>query len=151
MGGASIARSVGVVLVALLLIGFIDQTLERTVVNAIGQGAVKDEASYVAVRNRPVVLALTVITHGLASLLTGYVLGKLAGANEVQHAIAAAVLATIAYAFAFVTPNVMLPPVWVRIVVLLITPPALVAGAYVRGQARLIRLENDSNDSREPT
>ena len=143
MGGVSIARSVAVVLVAWLLIAFIDQTLELVLVNAVGQGSVKDEASFLVVRNRPVVLTMTVMTHALASLLSGYLLGKLAGANEVQHAIATAVFATIASAFAFVAPNVMLPPVWVRIAKLAITPPALIAGAYVRGQARLVRAEQE--------
>ena len=137
------ARSVAVVLVALLLIGFIDQTLERTLVTALAQGAISDEASYLAIRNRPMVLMMTLVTHALASVLTGYILAKLAGTNEVQHAIAAAVIATIAYAFAFVTPNLMLPPFWVRAAVLLITPPALIAGAYIRGQARIIRAEGN--------
>lgn len=134
-------RSVLVVVAALLLIGFIDQTLERTLVAALADGPVTDEASYLAVRNRTGVLAMTVVTHALASLLTGYVLGKLAGRHEVRHAVAAAVVATVAYALAFVSPNVLLPPVWVRVAVLAITPPALIAGAYVRGQAREIRAE----------
>ena len=66
---------------------------------------------------------------------------KLAGTNEVQHAIATAVIATIAYAVAFITPNVLLPPFWVRAALLVITPPALIAGAYVRAQARAVREE----------
>ena len=39
---------------------------------------IKDEAAYLAIRNRPGVLAMIVATHALASLLTGYVLAKLA-------------------------------------------------------------------------
>jgi hypothetical protein len=35
----------------------------------------------------------------------------------------------------------MLPPMWVRLAMLAITPPALIGGAYVRGQARMIREE----------
>ena len=135
------ARSVAVVLAALLLIGFIDQTLERTLVGAIAQGAPADTASYLAVRNRPFVLGMTLVTHTFASVLTGYILGKLAGINEVQHAIATAVIATIAYAVSFITPNVLLPPFWVRAALLVITPPALIAGAYVRAQARAMREE----------
>jgi len=137
-----IGRSVAVVVAGLLLLGFIDQTLERTLVLTMAQGVeIKDEAAYLAIRNRPVVLAVTLITHGLASLLTGYVLAKLAGKNEVQHAAATAGLFTVAMIGASAAPNVMLPPIWVRMVMLLITPPALIAGAYVRGQARTIREE----------
>ena len=107
----------------------------------LAQVPIKDEASYLAVRNRPMVLAMTVITHGFASLLTGYVLGKLAGTREVQHAAATAALFTLALIGAAAAPNVMLPPMWVRLAMLAITPPALIGGAYVRGQARMIREE----------
>lgn len=147
MGATGFARSIAVVLAALLLIGFIDQTLERTLVAALAGGQITDEASYLAVRNRPIVLTMTIVTHAMASLLTGYVLGRLAGAYEVQHAIATAVLATIAYVVAFITPNVMLPPFWVRAAVLAVTPPALIAGAYIRGQARAIRAEQEEGSS----
>ena len=146
MGDYRIARSVAVVLVALLMLGFIDQTLERTLVAALARGPLPDQAAYLAVRNRPLVLATTIVTHGLASVLTGYLLGKLAGSYEVRHAIAAAVVATIAYAVGFATANQMLPPVWVRVAILAVTPPALIAGAYVRGQARAIRIEQGKQD-----
>lgn len=141
MGGISIPRSIAVVVLGLLLVGFIDQTLERTLVQTLAQVPIKDEASYLAVRNRPMVLAMTVITHGFASLLTGYVLGKLAGTREVQYAAATAALFTLALIGAAAAPNVMLPPMWVRLAMLAITPPALIGGAYVRGQARMIREE----------
>jgi hypothetical protein len=87
------------------------------------------------------VLAVTLVTHGFAALLTGYVLAKMAGTREVHHAAAMAGLFTIAMIGASAAPNVMLPPVWVRMAMLAITPPALIAGAYIRGQARIIREE----------
>jgi hypothetical protein len=141
MGGISIARSLAVVVVALLLLGFIDQTLEQTLVQALADAPLKDESSYLAIRNRPNVLAIIVATHAVASLLTGYVLARLAGTHEVQHAAATAALATLLLVSASVTPNVMVPPVWVRMAMAVITPAALIAGAYVRGQARVIREE----------
>lgn len=145
MGGMSIARSVAVVVLGLLLLGFIDQTLEKTLVQVLAQEPIKDEAAYLAVRNRPMVLMFTVVSHGFAALLTGYVLGKLAGTREVQHAAGTAGLFTVAMIGASSAPNVMLPPMWVRLAMLLITPPALVAGAYVRGQARMIREEREQS------
>ena len=36
-------------------------------------------------------------------------------------------------------PNVMIPPMWVRVAMMAMTPPGMIAGAYVRGQARIIR------------
>jgi hypothetical protein len=41
-----------------------------------------------------------------------------------------------AYVWAFLLDNSMLPPVWVRIAMLIVTVPALVGGATIRAQAR---------------
>ena len=141
MATFSVTRSVVVVLAAMLLLGFIDQTLEQTLVMAMADAPIKDEASYVAVRNRPPVLAFLLATHAVAALLTGYVLAKLAGSHEVQHAAATAALVTLLLVAASTAPNVLVPPVWVRVAMAVITPPALIAGAYIRGQARMIRDE----------
>jgi hypothetical protein len=145
MAGISFTRSIVVVLAAMLLLGFIDQTLEQTLVMALANATVKDEASYIAVRNRPQVLAALLATHAIAALLTGYVLAKLAGSHEVQHAAATAALVTLLLVAASVTPNVLVPPLWVRVAMAVITPPALMAGAYIRGQARLIRMEREQS------
>ena len=141
MGTFSYTRSIVVVLAAVLLLGFIDQTLEQTLVMSLANAPVKDEASYIAVRNRPQVLAVLLITHAIAAILTGYVLAKLAGSHEVQHAAATAALVTLLLVAASVAPNVLVPPLWVRVAMAVITPPALIAGAYIRGQARVIRAE----------
>jgi hypothetical protein len=66
MSGISIGRSIAVVVAALLLLGFIDQTLERTLVMTLAQAPVQDAAAYLTIRNRPAVLAFTVVTHALA-------------------------------------------------------------------------------------
>jgi hypothetical protein len=145
MGTVSVARSIVVVLAAVLLLGFVDQTLEQTLVMALASAPVKDEASYIAVRNRPQVLAALLATHAIAALLTGYVLAKLAGSHEVQHAAATAALVTLLLVAASVAPNVLVPPLWVRVAMAAITPPALIAGAYIRGQARLIRMEREQS------
>ena len=110
MGTFSYTRSIVVVLAAMLLLGFIDQTLEQTLVMSLADAPVKDEASYVAVRNRPQVLAALLATHVIAALLTGYVLAKLAGSHEVQHAAATAALVTLLLVAASVAPNVLVPP-----------------------------------------
>ena len=131
-------RSVVAVVGGVLLLGFMDSTLERTLVGAIAQGSASTEAAYLAIRNRPVVLAITLATHALASTLAGYVIAKIAAAYEVRHAVAAAVLLSVGYASTFMTDNPMLPPVWVRVAMLIITTPALMAGAHVRAEARAI-------------
>ena len=45
MGTFSYTRSIVVVLAAMLLLGFIDQTLEQTLVMSLANAPVKDEAS----------------------------------------------------------------------------------------------------------
>jgi hypothetical protein len=66
-------------------------------------------------------------------------MGQLAGSHEVQHAAAAAGLAVLAFLAAPAAPNMMVPPIWVRVAMIAVTPPGMLAGAYVRGQARIVR------------
>jgi hypothetical protein len=134
-------RSVAAILGGALLLGFMDSTLERTLVGVISQSMPADEAAYLAIRNRPLVLAISLVTHTLASLLCGYIVGRIAGGYEVKHGIAAGVLLAIGYASSFLSDNPMMPPAWVRIAMVLLTPPAIVAGAHVRAEARALRAE----------
>jgi len=139
--GINPIRSAAAVVGGVLLLGFMDSTLERTLVGVIGQGTPATDAAYVAVRNRPMVLALTLATHALSSALAGYIIAKIAGAYEVRHALAAAVLLTAGYASTFVIDNAMLPPGWFRLAMLIVTPPVLAAGAHIRAEARAIQAE----------
>lgn len=129
-------RSVVAVLAGMMLLNFMDLTLERILVSAVADVVPTDTASYVAIRNRPLILTATLVSHTLATTLVGYVVAKIAGAHEMRHAVAAAVALTAGFALAFAGDNPMLPPVWVRAVMLIVTPAALLAGASVRAQAR---------------
>ena len=142
-------RSVVAVIAGAALISFIDRTLEQILVRAIADVPPVNEATYLAVRNRPAVLVATLVTHALAATLSGYIVAKIAGRDEMRHAIAAAVVLTIGYAFAFMSDNVMLPPVWVRVAMLVVTAPALLAGASIRAQARSIQAEADDMRPKE--
>ena len=137
----NLLRSAAAVIAGAILILFMHGTLEQTLVRAIADGPVTNEAEFVAVRNRPVVLVASIVTLGLASMLAGYIMAKIAGAHEVRHAAGAAVIMTGIYAAAFFGGNAMLPPVWVRVAMLVVTPPALIAGASIRAQARAIQQE----------
>lgn len=137
----STLRSIVAVAGGVLMLLFMDATLERVLVSALGQGPPADAAEYLAVRNRPGVLVMTVITHTLSSALAGYVIGKAAGAHEVKHALAAATFMAAAYASTFFTGNPMLPPAWVRIAMLVLTPPALAGGAHIYAEASAVRAE----------
>ena len=143
-------RSITAVLAALMLLNFMDATFTQILVSVVGNGPPADQAAFLAVRNRPPVLAAILATHVLGALLVGYVLGRIAGRQEVRHAVAAATVITIVYVVGFLASNPMLPPVWVRVAMLALTPPALVAGAYVRAEARVIRgVPGDTKERRQ--
>jgi hypothetical protein len=128
-----------------------DATLERVLVSALGQGPPADAAAYLAVRNRTGVLVMTVVTHAFASALAGYVIGKAAGAQEVRHALAAALFMAAAYASTFFTDNPMLPPAWVRVAMLVVTPVALAGGAHIFAEASAVRAEKAAAGSGGPS
>ena len=142
-------RSAIAVVAGVMLLAFLDRTLEQTLVRAIAETPPTDVESYLAIRNRPLVLGVTLVAHALAATLAGYILAKIAGAHEVRHAMAAAVAVTVTYAIGFASGNLMLPPVWVRVVLLIVTPPALIAGAAVRADARAIQSEGGTSRQEE--
>ena len=140
MGINPIRSAVAVVGGPLLLI-FVASTLATVLLGVLSQGNVTDESAMLALQNRPVVLIMNVVTHALASTLAGYILAKVAGLYEVRHAMVAAGLLTVVHLFALSYDDPRLPPMWVRIVMLLITPPAMIAGAHIRAEARVIQAE----------
>ena len=83
----------------------------------------------------------SLITHTIASVMAGYVIGRIARAQEMRHAVAAAVVLSAAYLMAVLSDNPALPPMETRIAVLVVTGPALIAGAWIRGRARALQTE----------
>ena len=142
-------RSVVAVIGGVLLLNFMSSTLQNTLISVVAQATPTDEAAFVAVRNRPIVLGISLVTHVLAATLAGYIIAKVSGVHEVRHAMVAAALLAIGYGSTFMTDNPVLPPAWVRVAMLLVTPPALVAGAHVRAEARAIQSEQTRTDRPE--
>ena len=60
-----IARSVAVVVVGVLMMNFIDQILGAVLLQAVAGGPITDQASYLAVFERPLVPAVVVATHDI--------------------------------------------------------------------------------------
>ena len=83
----------------------------------------------------------SIITHVVAAVLAGYLIGRVAGAQEVRHALAAAAVLTAAYLAGVLSDNPALPPMSVRVALLVMTGPAIVAGAWIRAQARSLRAD----------
>ena len=73
----------------------------------------------------------------IVGLLTGYLAGKIAGTREVTFAGIAAAAESCSLAWGFMTGEYVVLPLWTRILLLVTTGPAMLAGAWIRMQARL--------------
>jgi len=89
----------------------------------------------------------SLITHVIASFLAGFLIARIAGTQELRHAAAAAAILTAGYLVMVLSDNPDLPPTSTRIAVLVVTGPAILAGAWIRASARAIL--NDSHVTKE--
>lgn len=129
-------RSIIAVLGGIGLVSVVVEVLEFTLVNAVAGGTVADMAGYFAVRNRPAMLGAKLVYNSLAALLGGYMTAKVAGTREILHAGAAALLQTAALIWGFTAGEYAgFTPVWMRAALLLLTGPAMIAGAAIRARA----------------
>jgi hypothetical protein len=135
--GPDIIRSIIAVLAGVAVVSLLVEPLELTLVRAVADGPIANEAEYFAVRNRPLLLAVRVLLSGVAGLLGGYVAAKVAGAREMAHVKAAAVLQTLALlngmffgAYAAATPR------WAWVAMIVVTAPAMLAGGSIRVAAK---------------
>ena len=132
-----LARGITAILGALVLFSALTQILEYTLVSASGGDTIKDMASYLAVLNRPPILAAKAVGNVMVALLTGYLAGKIARTHEMMFAGIAAAAETCSLVYGFTMGEYAALPMWIRALVVLTTGPAMMAGAWIRMQARL--------------
>jgi hypothetical protein len=130
-------RGITGVLGALVLFSALTQLLEYTLVSASGGDAVNSMSSYLAALNRPAVLAVKAVANIMVAVLTGYLTARIARSREVMFGGIAAAAETCTLVYGFTMGEYVVLPLWFRGLVLLTTGPAMMAGAWVRGQARL--------------
>lgn len=131
-----VVRGVVAVLGGMGLMSILVEILEFTLVNAVAGGTITDMAGYFAVRNRPGMLAAQVGYNVVAGVLGGYLTARVAGSREILHGGIAALLKSTALAWGFTAGEfASLTPVWMRIVLVLITGPAMLVGASIRARA----------------
>ena len=138
---ANLTRGITAILGALVLFSAVTQLLEYTLVSASGGDTVKDMASYLAVLNRTPLLAAKAAGNVMVALLAGYMTARIAQAREVMFAGIAAAAETCSLVYGFTMGEYVALPLWIRALLLLTTGPAMVAGAWVRMQARLAMRE----------
>ena len=78
-----------------------------------------------------------VVAHPVSAALVGYMIGKIAREQEVRHAAAAAVIQTGVYAWVFLSDPAVLP-MWMHVMLLATTVPAMLLGASTRAKARAL-------------
>ena len=126
------------VLAGLVLIRLLNSILEQTLVMAVAPSPPADIDAYVAVRNQSGVLAATLAAHTGIAVIAGYVTGKIVLLYERQHAAILAVLQMLLFIGAFSSADRALPPSWMRWALLVVTVPAILAGASIRARARAL-------------
>jgi hypothetical protein len=130
-------RSVIAVLGGMLLLFMLSQILELVLVRTAAAAPLQNIEEYMAVRGRSGVLIGLLVSQVVAALLAGYTTAKVAAVAEMAHAALAAALQTILFTWGFTMgENASLTPVWMRIAIVLVTAPAMLAGASVRAKAR---------------
>ena len=135
--GTNLFKVASAVIVGLALFSLLSEVLESTIVRATAPGPLSDMASYFAARNRPGVLGAKAVFNILVAVLAGYTTGRVAGEREMTFAGVVAALQTTAFAWGFTLGEFAAQtPLWMRGVLLLTTGPAMLAGAWVRAQAR---------------
>ena len=129
-------RSAAAVIGGVALISLIVEPLEFTLVNAIADQPIQDMAGYFAVRNRPGMLAAKLVYNTLAAILGGYMTARIAQTEELKHGALAAAVQTTALIWGFTAGEyASAMPVWMRIAIVLVMGPAMMAGAWIRAQA----------------
>jgi hypothetical protein len=115
----STGRGIAAVFGALLLFALATRILEQTLGNPV----------------------VTAMLNALVALLVGYVGARIAGAQEVTVVGVAATVETCMLAYAWATGAYNGLPTWIRVLLVVTTGPAMMAGGWVRMQARLASRE----------
>ena len=134
--GTGFLRSILAILGGIGLVSLVTQLLETTLVGAAAGGQVTDMAHYFEVRNRPSILAAGLVYNTVAGVLGGYMTARIAGQQEMAHARIAALVLTASLIYGFTGGEyARFTPAWMRIALIMLTGPAMLAGAMVRARA----------------
>lgn len=137
-------RSLLALLIGMGLFRLVVAVLETVLVGAAANGPVTNEAEYFVVRNQPAMLGAALTYHVAAAVLAGYVMAKITGTHEVVLAGVGAAIQTAALIWAFTAGEYAAStPAWTRIVLVVVTGPAMVAGAALRARAATLRLDSE--------
>ena len=138
-------RSILAILGGIGLVSIVSQLLEFTLVGAAAGGQLTGMQQYFEVRNRPSILAAGLVYNTVAAVLGGYMVAKIAGAQEMAHARIAALVQTAALIYGFTVGEfAQFTPGWMRVALIGLMGPAMLAGATIRTRAAAAETTSDS-------
>jgi hypothetical protein len=129
-------RALTAILGALVLFSAVSQLLEFTLIRAAAGESITTMANYLAVLSRPAILATKVALNIAISILTGYLCARIAGTREMLFAAIAAAAETCTLVYGFTTGEYAALPIGVRALLVATAGPGMMAGAWIRRQAR---------------
>ena len=144
-------RGVGAAVVGIVSYRLVTMLLEMMLVGSNSEAPPQDYAAHYAVLSRPGVAAAKLVTDSLAAVWAGYMTAKVAGERELTYGLLAALVVTVQLAWQHLAGEFAgATPWWMRAGLILATPPAMLAGAWVRGRARVAYDASEAEPPREP-
>jgi hypothetical protein len=135
----------------LVLYMVVSEVLETALVAATTDTRPTDIAGYYAARNRPTILGAKLAYNSLTALWSGYMTAKVAGEREMYYGSMGALVQTAELTWRFLFGEyAAFTPAWMRAFLVLTTGPAMLAGASIRGRARLAQDADDPPRRQEP-
>lgn len=133
----NVVRALIAILGALVLFSGLSQVLEYTLVRTAGGDSLTSMAAYMAILNRPSMLAIKLAINVAVAVLTGYMCARIAGSREMLFAALTAAAESCTLAWGLTTGEYAVLPLAVRILLVATAGPGILAGAWIRLQARV--------------
>jgi hypothetical protein len=125
-----VLRSIFAVFAGLVLISVIVESLEFGLVTLVNGEVTTDQDIYFRVRNTPAFLATKVVYNTVAAIVGGWVAARLARRAPMAHGLVLAVIQTVAFGWALVTPALRRStPDWMWACLIVVTFAGIMTGS----------------------
>ena len=136
----SFVRTVAAVIAGILLAYGLPWLLERVLVEGTAGRNLYTAGDYYAVRNTAGIIAARIAMAFFLSVLAGHMAARIAREDAVRTVAVAAAAISVMLIWEFTGGEFAWgTPIWMRIVLVAITGPAMVLGAYARAMAAELR------------
>ena len=141
----TLIRAAAAVIAGIAISYIMAQQLEGVLVRMSAGRNLYTAGDYFAVRNTAGILAARLILTLVTAVFGGYVVARIARTDPVRYASIAAAALTVMLVLDFTTGEFAWgTPAWMRVALVVITGPALVAGAAIRAEAARLTSADDA-------